>query len=73
MLRPRKLVPAKDHASVAHLLADEVAARVGDVGVLDAKDHGDFTFELGKLVEGVDAVGGRGGGGVGFGVGAEGA
>lgn len=73
VLCPCELVPAKHDAGVAHLLANEVAAGVGDVRVLDAKDHGDFAFELGQLVERVCAVGGRGGGGVGRGVGPEGA
>jgi hypothetical protein len=73
VLRPRKLVEAEDDACVAKLFADEIAAGVGDVGVFDAEDHGHFAFEGGEEVEGVDAIGRSGGGGVGCRVRAEGA
>jgi hypothetical protein len=59
VLRPGKLVEAKDGASVAQLLADQVPARVGHVRVLDAKDHGHLALELGEPVERVVAVGRR--------------
>lgn len=40
VLRPGELVEASNDARFAHGLADEVAALGGDVGVLDAEDHG---------------------------------
>lgn len=71
VLRPRKLMPASDDASLAHLGADQVPSGIGYVGILDAKDHGDFALELAKLVQSMDAVGGSIGGRVGTRVGAE--
>ncbi len=73
VLRPRKLVEARDDAGRAHLGADEVAPGVGHVRVLDAKDHGGLALELVELVQRVDAVGGRIGRRVGGVVRAEGA
>lgn len=70
MLSPGKLVEAKDDAGVAQLGADEVAARVRDVRVLEAKEQRDLALEVGQEVDGVVAVGGGRGGGVGCGVGA---
>lgn len=74
MLRPGELVKRKHHTGVAEFLPYQITARVVDMGVFDAKDEADFAFELGEAVDGVDRV--RGGGvrgGVGCGVGAEGA
>lgn len=73
VLRPRKLVKARHHAGLAHLGANQIPARVGDVRVLDAENHGHLALEAGKVVERVRAGGGRLGGGVGAAVGAEGA
>lgn len=54
MLRPGELVEAGDEAGLAHLGADKVAAFVGDVGVLDAEDHGKLGGgEVGEAVDGV--------------------
>lgn len=58
VLRPGELMEAGNDASFAHGLADEVAALGGDVGVLDAEDHG----ALG-VGEGVEEGDGRFGGG----------
>lgn len=61
MLSPCELVEAEGDACLAELGADEVSAGVGDVGVFDAEDHGDFAFKFGEVVEGVGGVGRRGG------------
>jgi len=73
VLRPCKLVEAEDYAGIAQLLADQVSSCVRHVGVFEAEDQGDFALELGEKVEGVRAGGGRGRGGVGGRVRAEGA
>jgi hypothetical protein len=81
VLSPRELVEAEDGARLAELGADEVAARIGYVGIFDAEDEGQLgavgggtgSREAGEEIDGVVAVGGPGGGGVGGGVGAEGA
>ena len=51
MLRPGKLVEAKDNPGFTKLLSDEIAAGVGDVRVLDAEDHCHFAPELGEQVD----------------------
>lgn len=64
VLGPGELVKAKDDTGLAELLADEVAAGVVDVGVLEAKDQTHLAAEAGEQVERVVAVRGCGGGGV---------
>lgn len=64
VLGPGELVEGGGDAGLAQLGADEVAALGGDVGVLDAEDHGDLGVREGRQqVEGVRAAlrGGRGG------------
>ena len=68
VLRPRELVPAEDDAGGAHLGADQVAAGVGHVRVLDAEDHGHLAPERAQVVDRVLGAGGPGRGGVGRGV-----
>jgi hypothetical protein len=51
MLRPGKLVEAKDDSRLTKLLSDEVAAGVGDVRVLDAEDHCHLAPELGEQID----------------------
>lgn len=68
MLRPRELVPREHDARGAQLGAQQVAAGVGNVGVLDAEEQRNLAFEIGEEVERVRAVGRRGRGGVGGGV-----
>lgn len=58
VLRPGELVEAGNDAGFAHGLADEVAALGGNVGVLDAEDHGALS-----VGEGVEERDGRFGGG----------
>lgn len=68
MLGPGEFVETEDDTGVAEFLADQVPARIGDVGVFDAEDEADFAFEVGEEVDGVRGLGegGRGfGGGVG--------
>jgi hypothetical protein len=72
VLGPGELVEAGDDAGLAQLSANEVAARVGHVSVFDAEDEGNLSLELAEEVEGVVAVRGRVGGGVGGLVWAEG-
>lgn len=57
VLGPGELVEAGGDAGLAELGADEIATGVGDVGVLDAKDHGDLALEPVEEVEGVVAAG----------------
>ena len=64
VLRPGELMPAEDDAGFAHLGADEVAARVGHVGILDPEDHGHLALEPGEEVDRVVGVGGARGRGV---------
>lgn len=73
VLGPGELVEVEDHARLPQLGADEVAAGVVDVGVLDAEDHRDLALEPGEEVQGVVAAGRRRGRGVCALVGAEGA
>lgn len=73
VLGPGELVEVEDHACLPQLGADQVAAGVVDVGVLDAEDHGDLALELVEEVQGVVAARRGGGGGVCALVGAEGA
>ena len=55
VLRPGKLVEAKDDPRVTKFLSDEIAAGVGDVRVLDAEDHCHFAPELGEQIDRVVA------------------
>lgn len=70
VLRPGELMEAKDYPGLAKLLANEITTGVGNVGVFDAKDHGDLTSDTGEEVECVVGVRRGSGGGIGAGVGA---
>lgn len=56
MLSPGELMPAEACSGFAELSPDEVTARVGDVGVTDAKDEIGFSFKLREEVEGMGTV-----------------
>lgn len=56
VLRPRELVEVEHGARRPQLLPDQVAPGVGDVRVLDAEDHGHFSFDLPELIDRVVAV-----------------
>jgi hypothetical protein len=62
MLRPGELVEASNDTSLTELSTNKIAASVGDMSILDAKDHGNLSLELMEKVQSVIAVrrGGRG-------------
>lgn len=59
VLCPCELVEAEHDTGLAQLLPDQVASSVGDVRVLDAEDHGNFSLDLRESVDRMVAVRGR--------------
>jgi hypothetical protein len=72
MLGPGELVEAGNDTGLAQLGADKVTARIGDVCILDTKDHGNLALEVVEKVQGVVAVFGCSGRGVGGVIGTKG-
>lgn len=73
MLSPGELVEAGNDTSLAQLGADKVTSSIRDVCILDTKDHGNLALEVVEKVQGVVAVFGGSGRGVGGVIGTKGA
>lgn len=59
----------KDYFGFVKFLVNEIMIGVGNVGVFDVKDYGDFIGNMGEEVECVVGVWRGSGGGIGVGVG----
>lgn len=55
VLSPRELVEAEADSGLAQLEANQVASCVWNMGVLDAKDHGYLSFDVGQFIKGMTA------------------